>query len=234
MLGSKLEIPNSNRLYSSTVAEGRKPSSSVYEKRNNFITPSTPPSSNYLTPNYSDPFKSYKKDDSNFLRVTVSTTDQSQDIISRTRDQLSKSQAYGIETQSRSVRKYDTPSTDRDKYDSSFRDRVFIDKVDNKKEIAPLGGGDGEYEKLIEKINKKDKIIKELQKLCETKVSDNMRSYAYEKDKTEIYSPMRAKRYADNRPVGLIANEGIRSTLDTPSSFCINLTKSSPYEKVER
>lgn len=96
------------------------------------MTPSTP-SNNYLTPNYTDSLRNNRKEDYNLLRVTVSTADKSEGIVSKTRDQLSKSQAYGMEAHSRSARKYDTPSTDRDKYDFGARDALFIDKVDNRK-----------------------------------------------------------------------------------------------------
>lgn len=62
MLSSKLEESTSNKLYSSTVGDNRKPSSSIYDKRNTFVMPNTPPATNYLTTNYTTNFRNNRKD----------------------------------------------------------------------------------------------------------------------------------------------------------------------------
>jgi hypothetical protein len=132
MLNSRLDVPNNNRLYSSTVSDSRKPSSSMYQKRNTVIAPDTPPANKYLAPSYTSSFRNSKKEDYNLLRVTVSTMDQAEDIVSKTRDQLSKSQAFKTETHSRSSRKYQDASTDRDIfYEEGKREPLFSNWVDN-------------------------------------------------------------------------------------------------------
>lgn len=51
-------------------------------------------------------------------------------------------------------------------------------------------------ERLLEKLNKKEKIIQELQKLSNTKVSDKLRNPPVERGIYETYSPSLPKKRA--------------------------------------